>query len=149
MSYFKPKPGSHATPSQDAADAHDPRTVDEFHQTLHEHDEWFRHTPAEHHQEAHGGTSTGIILAFMIGTLLVVGVTSYGVFVIWQRMTDAIVVELQERRTPLAPLLSARAEWAGQMTRFEPIQGSPGRVRVPLDVAMRLVIEDYRKNAGR
>ncbi len=147
---------SHSNPTKNAPHthggdpAHETHTIEELHQTLHEHDEWFRHSASEpHHQEAHGGTSAGIILGFLIGTLLVVGGTSYGVFVLWERMTDALVVEMQERRTPIAPLLSARAEWAGQLARFEAIAGSPGRARVPLEVAMRLVIEDYRKNTGR
>ena len=129
---------------------HEPTTELEYHETLHEHDEWFRHTPQEPaHQEAHGRTSAGIIIAFLMGTVVFVGVTGFLVFQMFLGMTDAEVVQSQERRTPISQLLSAQADWDRQQSQFGLIEGAPGRARVPLDLARRLVIQDYARNSGK
>ena len=129
---------------------HEPLTEGEYHETLHEHDEWFRHSPDEPaHQEAHGRTSAGIILAFLFGTLVVVAVTGVLVFQLWLQMTQEVVIQNEERRTNLSQLLSARADWERQNSQFGLIEGAPGRAKVPLDLAMKLVIEDYARNAKK
>lgn len=129
---------------------HEPLTELEYHETLHEHDEWFRHSAAEPaHQEAHGRTSAGIIVAFLFGTLVFVGVTGILVFTLFLQMTDTVVVQNQERDTDRSQLLSARATWDRQHSEFALIEGAPGRAHIPLDLAKKLVIEDYARNGGK
>lgn len=129
---------------------HEPQTAEEYHETLHEHDEWFRHSPGEPaHQEAHGRTSAGIIVAFLFFTLIFVGVTGMLVFQLWLKMTDGVVVQNEERRTNISQLLSARADWERQNAQFGLIEGVPGRAKVPLDLAMKLVVEDYARNGKK
>jgi len=121
-----------------------PHTPEELTESLHAHDEWFRHSPEEHHQEAHGATNAGIILAFLAGTVVFVGVVGFAVFKHYEHLLWAEQVRLQEHRTPRAEYQSLRAEWQQQLTTFAWTNKEAGRVRVPLDVAKRLVMDEYR-----
>ncbi len=129
---------------------HEPTTAQEYHETLHEHDDWFRHSANEpHHQEAHGSTHAAIIIAFLFGTVVFVAISGALVYQLFQSMTDAVAVENHERRTPVDQFLSSKAEWERQLSQLTLIDGAPGRARVPLDMAQKLVIEDYTRNSGK
>lgn len=129
---------------------HEPTTEQEYHETLHEHDEWFRHSAAEpHHQEAHGRTSAAIIIAFLFGTVVFVGVTGILVYQLFLAMMDPVVVQYQERSTSLTQLQSTSAEWERQLSQLGPIEGAPGRARVPLELARKLVVQDYARHGGK
>lgn len=127
---------------------HEPHTPEELQETLHEHDEWFRHTPDEpRHHHAHGTTQARLILLFLIGTLVVVFGTTMAVLVVFDQLGEGIYVENKERRTPTTQIASFRAEWQRQLSEFSPVEGAPGRARIPLELAQRLVVEDYSRNA--
>lgn len=129
---------------------HEPTTSLEYHETLHEHDEWFRHAADEPaHQQAHGRTSAGIIIAFLMGTVVFVGVTGLLVFEFFLEATAAQVVVSQEGQTPIAQLLAARADWDRQHSQLSLIEGAPGRAHIPLNLAYELVIKDYARNGGK
>lgn len=123
---------------------HAPHTHEELSESLHAHDEWFRHSPEEHHQEAHGSTNARIILAFLAATVLFVFGTGFIVFKHYEHRLWAEQVRLQELRTPRAEYLGLRAEWQQQLNSFAWTNQEAGRVRVPLEVAKRLVMEEYR-----
>lgn len=125
-----------------------PHTPEELSESLHAHDEWFRHSPDEHHQEAHGATNARVILAFLAGTVALVAVVGFVVFKMFEHGLWAEQVRLQEHRTPRAEYQSLRAEWQQQLTTFAWTDREAGRVRVPLDVAKRLVMEEFRNQGA-
>ncbi|HBS28822.1 MAG TPA: hypothetical protein DEB06_05090 [Phycisphaerales bacterium] len=121
-----------------------PHTAEELSESLHAHDEWFRHAPGEHHQEAHGGTNAVVILGFLGATVLFVGVVGFAVYKVYEVALRAEQVAMQERRTPRAEYAGLRADWQAQLSSFAWTDKEKGRVRVPLEVAKRLVMEEYR-----
>lgn len=128
---------------------HEPQTEQEYHETLVEHDEWFRHSAAEpHHKPAQGSTQARIIMAFFAGTIVVVFATAFAVLTLFDQMALQEVHRSQELRTPLGEITNARAAWERQLSEFSPVEGAPGRARVPLALAQRLVIDDYRTNGS-
>lgn len=131
-------------------DHHTPHTTSELAESLHQHDDWFRHSVNEpHHQKAHGETRASVILGFLALTVLFVGVTGYVVLKIFEDLAFREVVASQERRTPTAEVNSLRAQWDEQLSRFGWSDAGTDRVRVPLDVAKRLVMEDYRSGGSQ
>ncbi|MBL8747353.1 MAG: hypothetical protein JNK58_13490 [Phycisphaerae bacterium] len=116
-----------------------------FEHELEVHDSWFRHDPSQpHHQAAHGGTNAWGINAVMVATLGLVVVTAlvtyYGAF-------EPMMRDLREKAEarPLSHeyqtgLSAARS----QFNSYEWADPAKGLVRVPLDVAMRLQMEEHK-----
>ncbi len=126
----------------DTKKLHDSAT---FEHDLDEHDSWFRHDASEpHHQQSHGGTRAWAIVAVMAVTLGVVLMTSfvtyYGAFEPLMRAER----EKAEARPLDADFLTARSAAQSQFNSYEWADPKKGLVRVPLDVAKRLQMEEQK-----
>lgn len=122
-----------------------------FEEALEEHDSWFRHSPDEpHHQQAHGDTNSWAIILFMIGTLglvLVVAlVTYYGAF---EPLMRQEVERIAEGRPMSMEFVSSVSDGQRKLSSYEWVDPARGVVRVPLDVAKRLQLEEHLAMGGR
>lgn len=134
---------SHAHHSpHDTKKLHDSAT---FEHDLDEHDSWFRHDATEpHHMQAHGATNAWGINAVMAATLGVVVVTSivtyYGLY---EPITRALREDAEAR--PLSTeFATAQSAALTQFNAYEWADPAKGTVRVPLEVAKRLQLEEQK-----
>lgn len=116
-----------------------------FEHDLEEHDSWFRHdSSAPHHQVAHGGTNAWGIIAIMVATLGLVlvtaAVTYYGLFEPLMRAER----EKAENRPVNAEYVTMRSAAQSQFNSYEWADASKGLVRVPLDVAKKMQMEEQK-----
>lgn len=116
-----------------------------FEHDLEEHDSWFRHDASEpHHQEAHGGTNAWGIIGVMAATLFVVNLTAavtyHGLFEPLMRAER----EKAENRPVNAEYVTMRSAAQSQFNSYEWADASKGLVRVPLDVAKKMQMEEQR-----
>lgn len=129
---------------------HHPTDANELEETLHAHDDWFRHQPGEAHQAPHGELNAWGIIVFMAVTLLFVAGVSYVTFFYWEARTRQQLVIADEQRTPRSEYVSLKADWSKQLTSYEWADAAKGRVRIPLSEAKKLVIaESARRNAAK
>lgn len=129
-------------PHTDTKHLHDSAT---FEHDLEEHDSWFRHDSSEpHHKQAEGGTNAWGINAVMVATLGVVVVTA---FVTYYGLFEPMMRDLREKAEarPLSnEFTTARAAAQSQFNAYEWADPKKGLVRVPLDVAKRLQMEEQK-----
>jgi hypothetical protein len=121
-----------------------------FEKELDEHDSWFRHSSAEpQHQSAHGATSALGIIGFMGATLvavLAVGAATYwGLF---EPMMRGLAERVQDGAPVNAEFVSARAAAVQRLNGYEWAEPAKGTIRIPLDLAKRLQMEEHVKAAG-
>jgi hypothetical protein len=116
-------------------------------EALDHHDDWFRHDPSEQHQDAHGDTQALGIIAFMVGTLVVVIVVSLAAYYLFESWGRKQLLVNNERRTKTAEYQSLRAEWTRQLGAYEWTDAAAGKVRIPLELARTRVIDLYSKPA--
>jgi hypothetical protein len=132
--------------------AHDhthPHTVEELEETLHAHDDWFRHdAAAPHHQQPHGETKAWGILGFMAATLVFVLVVGYASFFLWEDWTRAQSVKVFEGQTKRSEYLSLRADWQKRLTSYEWADAAKGTVHIPIDQAKKQVAAYYAAKKG-
>ncbi len=126
-----------------------PHTTEELEESLHAHDEWFRHDASEpKHQEAHGETRSGVILGFLFGTVAFVAIVGVIVYQFYLMLAREQQVKLQEGRTNTAEIRSARAAWEEALDSYGWADAEAGTVRIPLELAKQNVIERYRETAN-
>lgn len=125
---------------------------------LEEHDEWFRHGADEpHHQEAHGSTNIFLLGGFLAATVLFVFATSWVlVNLYFLPNINNLKAEQQETVAPMSRLYDQSIggyaaniaqlddSWNGAMTSGMVIDADKGTARIPVESAMRLVIEQYK-----
>lgn len=116
-------------------------------EALDHHDDWFRHDASEQHQEAHGDTQALGIIAFMVGTLVVVIAVSLAAYYLFESWGRKQLLVNNERRTKTAEYQSLRAEWTRQLGAYEWTDAAAGKVRIPLELARTRVIDLYSKPA--
>lgn len=135
------------TTHKDPSPAH---TLERFEQELEEHDSWFRHTAAEpHHQEAHGSTNAVGIALFMAGTLVATVAVSLIIYYwAFEPMVRRQVELVREMRPISTEYQSTRAEWERQLGGYEWVDPAAGTVRVPLDLARRLRLQEHLASGG-
>lgn len=122
-----------------------------FEHALDEHDSWFRHSAVEpHHQEAHGGTKALAIVSFMAGTLVIVllvaSATYFGAF---EPMMRAESERVQDGAVVNADFVSSRAAATQQLNSYEWVDPKKGTIRIPLDLAKKLQMEEHMKAGGK
>lgn len=129
---------------------HRTHTPEEFEHELVAHDEWFRHDATEpHHQQAHGSTNTWIINAFFVATVAFVAVTALVVLALFKWDVNRVKV-VQQERTPISTeAQNLRAEWDSRLHSYQWSDPQTGRVRVPLEVAKQLVINEYKASVQK
>jgi hypothetical protein len=124
-----------------------PHTTEELEQALHEHDDWFRHTPDEpHHQEAHGDFNPYLIMAFLAVTALgVFGTAAVTVGWFAREINDKVVSTDRERESAYtAEYTATRAQWDRDLTGSpEWINEQENTIRIPIELAMEKVVEQY------
>lgn len=110
-------------------------------------DEWFKHTPDEpDHMKAHGETNSVIIIAFLLATIIVVGVTALLIMQYFKVRVSGLEGELVERRvdqTVAQPYRESRESWERKLSEPQWIDRDKGVVGLPLDVAMERVVSEY------
>lgn len=110
-------------------------------------DEWFKHSSDEpDHITAHGETNSVIIIAFLLATILVVGVTSLLIIQYFKVRVSGLEGELVEDRvdqTVAQPYRERRESWEQKLTEPQWIDREKGIVGLPLDVAMQRVVSEY------
>lgn len=111
-------------------------------------DGWFQHTPDEpEHMEAHGETNSVLIIAFLLGVIVVVGVTSVLIIQYFKVRVSSLEGDLRENRvdqTIAQPFREARESWESKLDEPHWIDRGKGVVGLPLDVAMGRVISEYK-----
>ncbi len=124
-----------------------PHTPEDLKEALHEHDDWFRHGPDEpHHQKAHGDFNPYVVMTFLAVTA--VGVFGTAALVItWMSReihAEVIATDRQREASYVAEYASKRAQWDQALTG-EPtwINEQENVVRIPIELAMERVAEDY------
>ena len=126
-----------------------PHTVEELHDSLVHHDQWFRHDATEpHHQPAHGETQAWGIIGVMVATLVFVVVVAFPVFFMWEDWTRGQIVKSKEGQTRRTEYVSLRSSWDKQLTSYEWADPAKGTVRVPIDVAWKQVMARYSGAQG-
>lgn len=131
-------------------DQHGHHTKADFEAELTHHDDWFRHTPGEHHQAAHGETNPWAVG----GTLILVVVVTFGVaFYVLNYFQRAVAHEKlvkREQRTDLtwgAETAATKANWNNELNSYKVLDPKTGTVGLPLDVAMDKVVAEYQGKA--
>ncbi len=127
------------------------------------HDEWFRHSADEpHHQDSHGSTNPWIIGSFLGLTVVFVFASAWVlVNMFFLPHINTLKSASQESVAPLSKLYDTtlggyaagvsqlNAEWNSKMTTGAMVDPQKGTARIPVDSAMRLVIEQYKEHAPR
>lgn len=127
------------------------------------HDEWFRHAPDEpQHQQSHGSTNMWIIGGFLFATVLFVFAAGWVlVNLFFLPHINTLKTAHQESVPPLSRLYDAslggyaagvsqlRDEWNARLNTGAVLDPAQGTARVPVQTAMRLVIEQYKGHAPR
>lgn len=130
-------------------DPHDTHTTEEFEQSLVEHDEWFRHSADEpHHQEAHGETKSQVILLFLLGTVVFVFGTGFVVLKFFEAETRKLKATMDEAATSREEYLDANERWERELTSYGWASAIDGSVHIPLELATREVLGEYKSRAG-
>lgn len=121
-----------------------PHTIAELEESLHAHDDWFRHDATEpHHQEAHGETKAWGIIGIMAATIVFVVIVGYASFFLWEDWTRRQSVKVFEGQTNRTEYNSLRAEWRRQLTTYSWADAEKGLVAVPLEEAKKQVLSYY------
>jgi hypothetical protein len=91
---------------------------------------------------------TGVIAAWIAGTLIAVVAVVIGVNEVFHRVMGAEVSAkvLAQSSTELREL---RAEEQARLSRYRWVSRKDGVVRIPLDRAIELTVAEYRARAGR
>lgn len=125
---------------------HTPASETDLQEALHEHDDWFRHSPDEpHHQAAHGDFNVSVVIGFLAATIIVVLGVAVIVVPWYIRMINDRAVEVRELNPNYAPELETQfSEWDAQL-HGEPqwLDEQTNTVRIPLEVAKRVVADRY------
>lgn len=129
---------------------HRTHTAEEFEHELVAHDEWFRHDASEpRHKEAHGGTNTWIINTFFFATVIFVAVTGRLVMSLFKWDVNRVKVAQQEQIPISTEARNLRAEWDSRLHSYQWADAQAGRVRVPIEAAEQIVINEYRAAAQK
>lgn len=130
---------------------------------LEAHDEWFRHDAAEpHHQEAHGSTNIWVIGGFLAGTVVFVFASAWVlVNMYFLPNIHALKTARQESVAPLSRLYDStlggyaagvsqlQDQWNATLTTGAILDQERQTARVPIESAMRVVIEQYREQSSK
>jgi len=127
---------------------HHSTTVQELEHQLVEHDTWFRHDASEsHHQASHGETNGFKIVVFLVVVIVFVFATAFAIIKYYNMAEQAEIVRKYDLRTPefgLAELKAMREEWGRQLSSAGWVDPGAKVVRLPMDLAARAVVEEYR-----
>lgn len=126
-------------------------TKADFERELVAHDEWFRHSAEEpHHQISHGETNASKIGVFLFVVIVATFGTAWVLVKGLLRVLDYKEIARQERNEPFVQeYRESRARWDGALTASpEWADSRAGTVRIPVDLAMQLVIEEYKGKAA-
>lgn len=126
----------------------------DFEAELTHHDEWFRHSPDEHHQESHGSTNPWAISGVMVAVIIITfGVAFYALNYLG-RAAAALKAERHEALTDTSMRLGGayretRANWEAAQSQYTWVDAKAGVVRIPMDRAIDKVVRQYAEHAAK
>lgn len=127
-------------------------TKQEFEAELTHHDDWFRHSPGEAHQESHGSTNP---IAIATTLILLVAVTFGVAFYVLNYFKRAVAHEkLVKREAPTdttwkLDYLKAKADWNAELSQYRLLDAKAGTVGLPIDAAIERTVASYQGKAGK
>lgn len=128
-------------------DQHGHHTKADFEAELTHHDDWFRHSPGERHQPAHGETNPWAVG----GTLILIVILTFGVaFYVLNYFQRAVAHEKlvkREQRTDTtwgAEVATLKANWDAELKSYKVLDPKTGAVGLPIDVAAEKVVQQYQ-----
>ncbi|MEO1130320.1 MAG: hypothetical protein AAFX05_11535 [Planctomycetota bacterium] len=124
-----------------------PHTSEELEASVHEHDEWFRHSPDEpHHQAEHGGFNPIVVMGFLAATILITFGVAAVVLPWFAREVQAQRVQVQEANSQYGAEYREKMEgWVSDLSKPAWVDAENNVVRLPLDLAVERVIEQYER----
>ena len=128
---------------------HSPHNIEELKHELEAHDEWFRHSPDETHQAAHGDFNPYVVMTFLAITIVIVVGVAFLLVPWFARMVQAEEVRTREDNPRvLQEYVEARTAWEADLTG-EPtwIDEEAGVIRVPISIAIEGIVERYGSGA--
>ena len=130
---------------------HEPHTEAELKQELHDHDEWFRHSPDEpEHMEAHGAINSVYIIGYMVLTIVAVVVVAG---LIMQYVYHTVREQRDTRIETVVPRskvageseigADAVARWNEELNEWAWVEEG-STAQIPIDVAIQQIVEQYK-----
>ncbi|MFM9956507.1 MAG: hypothetical protein ACKVZJ_00385 [Phycisphaerales bacterium] len=133
-------------------DHHGHHTKAEFEAELTHHDDWFRHSPGERHQQVHGETNPWAIGGTLVLTVLLTFGIAFYVLNYFNRTVAAQKMEKREARTDTswnADYRKLKSDWNAELSQYRVIDPKAGTVSVPLEAAMDKVVAEYQGKAAK
>lgn len=125
---------------------HVPHTPEELKESLHAHDDWFRHSADEPtHQAAHGDFNPYVIMGSLAATIVSVVVVVVVVLGWFDRMIGAERYIVQENNPAYGQEFRGKQDvWKTQLYG-EPtwVDERTNTIRIPIDTAIEVVVKDY------
>lgn len=133
-------------------DQHGHHTKAEFEAELTHHDDWFRHSPGEVHQDSHGSTNPWAIAVTLILLIIVTfGVAFYVLNYFNRAVANEKIVKREARTDDTWKLeyLQAKADWNAELSQYRLLDAKAGTVGLPIDAAIEKTVDAYQGKAGK